>query len=281
MPKKIEALMRESFIKALDNSSCHYRHIEGSLDVFVHKLEFLKKTMRYQRLLNDIKCCNDMSNMKALVAEAAFAFEFEVKSEQLQYEVNIDGEATSVDFLWKLPELELNVYLEQRLILQSNTNYQKDDYLVKEITRPQSIILNKCQDKSGNIAKFLSKSPNSLNIIVIDNSYGIDGMFDQIDCQMAAYGDKYVQAQWQLGVYGFFENESNNTPVKQKEFNRRFENLRKIIHGILFLKKLPSGDPLNFNYAYYFTPNYLIISEEKAKILAKRFSKVLTVWKNE
>lgn len=272
--------MKESFIKALDNSSCHYKHIEESLAVFVKKLELLKETRRYERLLGDIKNCNDMSNMKALVAEVAFAFEFEAKSEQLEYEVNIDSEATSVDFLWKLPELELDVYLEQRLILQSVTNHEKDNYLVREITRPQSIILSKCQDRNGNIVKFLSKSPSSINIIVVDNSYGITGMFDRIDCQMAAYGDKYVQPQWRLGIYGFFENESDETPLEQKEFNRRYENLRQIIHGILFIKKQPEGDPLNFNYAYYFTPNYLIFSEEKTKELAKRFSQVLTEWKS-
>lgn len=271
--------MKASFMNALDNSSCHYKHIEESVDVFVRKLVFLKNTMRYQLLLKDIKSCNDINNMHALIAEAAFAFEFEVKSERLKYEVNIDGQATSVDFLWELPELEVNVYLEQRLILQSNASHEKEDYLVKEITRPQGIILSKCQDRNGNIVKFLSKSPNSVNIIVVDNSYGVGGMFDLIDCEMAAYGDKYVQIQWRLGVYGFFENENNETPAEQKEFNHRYQNLRKIIHGILFIKKQPSGDPLNFNYAYYFTPNYLILSEEKAKMLAKRFSEVLMIWR--
>lgn len=244
------------------------------------KLDLLKTTGRYDRLLKDIMKCNDMSNMKSLIAEAAFAHEFESKSEKLEYEVKQQKEdnATSVDFLWKLSDLNMNVYFEQRLILQRTTESNKESYEKSEITRPQSIILSKCQNKKGELIKFFVKDSSSINIIVVDNSYGISGMFDKIDCELAAYGDQNVDPHCKRGVFGFFEKETDNTTSDQKEFNKKYLNLRSIIHGILFIKKLPEGDPLDFEYSYYFTPNYIVIDENRAQKFAERLSTVINLW---
>lgn len=271
--------LKTDFTKALKHSSCCYEHIEESVDRFVEKLGLLKTTGRYDRLFKDILNCNDMSNMKSLIAEAAFAYEFESKSENLEYEVKQqEDNASSVDFLWELPDLEMDIYFEQRLILQRNSESNIESYEKSEITRHQSIILSKCQNKNGELVKFFKKDDSSINIIVADNSYGISGMFDRIDCELAAYGDQYVDAYCKRGVFGFFEQETDKMTSDQKDFNKKYSNLRSIIHGILFIKKLPEGDPLDFSYSYYFTPNYIIFDEKRAQNLAERLSKVLTVW---
>ena len=272
--------LKTDFIIALEKSFCCYKHIKESVDRFVEKLELLKSTGRYQRLFKDMMKCNDMSNMKAIIAEVAFAYEFESKSEKLEYEVTQQekGNVTSVDFLWKLPDLEMSVYFEQRLIFQRTIESNKEPYEKSEITRPQSIILSKCQNSKKEIIKFHSKDDSSINIIVVDNSYGISGMFDKIDCQLAAYGDRYVESHCRRGVFGFFEQETENTTPEQKEFNKKYSNLRSIVHGILFVKKFPPGDPLDFRYSYYCVPNYIIFEEKRAKQLAVRLSKVVNIW---
>ena len=103
-------------------------------------------------------------------------------------------------------------------------------------------------------------------------------MFDKIDCQLAAYGDRYVESHCRRGVFGFFEQETENTTPEQKEFNKKYSNLRSIVHGILFVKKFPPGDPLDFRYSYYCVPNYIIFEEKRAKQLAVRLSKVVNIW---
>lgn len=75
-----ELSLRQKFITALNNSSCHYKHIESSLDRFMEKIEFLESTNRYKEMIKKVIKCNDMSNMKSLVAEVAFAYEFESNS---------------------------------------------------------------------------------------------------------------------------------------------------------------------------------------------------------
>lgn len=272
--------LKTDFLTALEKSSCCYKHILGSVDRFIEKLYLLESTGRYKRLLKDIVKCNDMSNMKALIAEAVFAYEFESKSKKLEYEVKQqeNGKGSSIDFLWKLQNLGMNVYFEQRLILERTTEYKKEPYEKSEITRPQSIILSKCQNRKGEIIKFNSKDDSSINIIVVDNSYGISGMFDKIDCQLAAYGDRYVESHCRRAVFGFFEQETESTTAEQKDFNKKYSNLRSIVHGILFVKKLPPGDPLDFRYSYYCTPNYIIFNKKKAQEFAECLSKVLNIW---
>jgi hypothetical protein len=271
--------LKTDFTNALINSSCCYEHIAESVDKFVNKIALLKATGRYDRMFRGLLNCNDMSNMKSLIAEAAFAYEFENKLEKLEYEVKqLGGKDSSVDFLWKLPDLGMDVYFEQRLILQSNSESNIESYEKSEITRPQSIILSKCQNKKGELVKFFNKDSSSVHIIVVDNSSGISGMFDKVDCTLAAYGDHYVNDFCKRGVFGFFQPEKGNMSSEQIEFNKKYSNLRSMIHGVLFIKKLPEGDPLDFNYAYYFTPNYSAFDENRAEKLAERMSKTLAVW---
>lgn len=278
--KEISMDLKKAFVSALEKSSCCYKHIPESVDSFIEKLSLLESTGRYQRLLKGIWKCNDMSNMKALVAESSFAYEFESTSENLEYEKkqqeNFNG--SSVDFLWQLPDLRMNIYFEFRLVLERTVESKIESYEKSELTRPQSKILSRCQNGKGEIIKFNSKDKSSINIIVADNSYGISGMFDQIDCQLAAYGDRYVDPECRRGVFGFFEKEISAASAEQKVFNQKYLNLRSIIHGILFLKKLPPGDPANFSYVYCFTPNNLIFNEKRAISFVERLSKVIKPW---
>ncbi len=271
--------LKTEFINALKSSSCCYEHIAESVDQFVDKLFLLKSTGRYKHFFKDLIKCNDMSNMKSLIAEASFAYEFESKSEKLEYEVKqLEGKGSSVDFLWRLPDLDMDVYFEQRLILQSNPVSNTDSYEKNEVARPQNIILSKCQNKKGELVKFYNKDSTSINIIVVDNSSGIYGMFDKIDCELAAYGDQYVNDFCRRGVFGVFEPEPDNITSEQINFNEKYYNLRSMVHGVLFIKKKPEGDPLNFGYAYYLTPNYIAFDEKRARNLAERLSKILIIW---
>lgn len=167
--------LRQKFIAALSKSSCHYKHIESSLDRFMLKLELLVSTGRYKKMIKDIIKCNDINNMKSLVAEVAFAYEYERNSQALDYEVKQDEmtQSSSIDFLWALPDLNMNVYLEMRLMLQREDDYKDVPFEKGEITRTQSTILSKCQNKKGELTKFISRNDNSINLIVTDNSYGI------------------------------------------------------------------------------------------------------------
>lgn len=209
----------------------------------------------------------------------AFAYEFESNSQKLMYEVKQDkrNHSSTIDFLWELSDFDMNVYLEMRLMLPREEDYKNESFEKGEITRAQSSILTKCQNKNGEPIKFFSRNDNSINLIVTDNSYGIFGMFDKTDCVVAVYGDSIVDDFCKQGVYGFFEPESKDISREQKEFNSKYSNLRSTIHGILFVNKYPSGDPLDFNYQYLFTPNYLLFDEERAKKLAQRLSEVMKV----
>ena len=82
------------------------------------KLNLLKDTGRYRRLVGNLETANDKGNFTASVLEATIAFQFESRGIELDHEVRQDPDGTgSIDFRWKTTSGRA-VYIEVRLLQQ-------------------------------------------------------------------------------------------------------------------------------------------------------------------
>jgi hypothetical protein len=79
-------------------TACGYRVTpdDTRLAPLVERFSRLLDTGRYARLVTDVLAANDESNLKSLLVEGAFAFQFEQAGIPLQYEVRKrpDGETS-------------------------------------------------------------------------------------------------------------------------------------------------------------------------------------------
>src|SRR6266496_2205157 len=88
----------------------------GEADDLWLRVDFLKKTGRYDQLLLSLANTNNKGNFLALVLEANFAYQFELRGLALSYEVRQDArEASSIDFLREIPKGD-RLYFELRLL---------------------------------------------------------------------------------------------------------------------------------------------------------------------
>jgi hypothetical protein len=280
----------------LINDSAHY-----SFKALLKKIDFLSNTGRYQKLLSEFRSCNNKDNLLGLILETTFAYHFESKDKPLIYEVRQSDDLTSVDFL-RVVNDNLKLYFELRLIQQRqcitqviqdqikqiidndeldsrNYGYCLDGVDQKnEIKRLQRIILSKCQDKNGNLVKFYETCNGNCNIIVVGVSDIVLGVIDKWDCLLATYGDPAVPEVIRRGVFGLFQCTHPSYQKHIQELSKSFSNIRSIIHGILFIKRKPNNNKLDFQIEHCFIPNFNLLTEETICSVKEELDYALLSW---
>ncbi|KWD09202.1 hypothetical protein WM34_31690 [Burkholderia ubonensis] len=156
---------------------------DDQVDGLLVKLDTLEVTGHYGPLLNALSHANDEGNLRSLVLEATFAYQFEAAGMPLEYEVKqVPDQPSSIDFKMTTTSGK-SVFFEVRLLqedlataneiatqLKANNQYTalKDGRAeADDIIRLQSIILSKVQRRDGTPIKFLLAGPSVVNIVVV------------------------------------------------------------------------------------------------------------------
>jgi hypothetical protein len=260
----------------------------------ISKLQYLSNKGSFARLLSDLFGCNDKSNMHSLLFEATFAWHFELKGKHLVYEVlqKPSGRST-IDFLY-VPSQDMHIYFELRLLQQQATitalfekQLRESPYFgtllngsdqQREVVRLQQVLLGKVQDREGNPVKFFSTEPPNYNVIVVDVSQPVLGMIDKYDCILSCYGDEALPPPYRRDVFGLFQILRSSDPALFQEIAQKFDHLREMIHGILFMRRPRESNAIDFDLQCYFIRNRHILSVTAYDRILAELGQVFAVW---
>lgn len=287
-------------LKRLANALCAsgypVKFDDGRLSPIVEKLDLLRSTGHYARLISDLLGANDGANLRSLVLEATFASQFELAGIPLLYEVRhrYDDE-TSVDFVREAASGN-KLCIEMRLVQQRQAlttlfeeQLRNSDYFGTtlngaedraETLRLQRLILEKAVNPRGELIKFPPDTTNSYNIVAIEVSELHLGMIDDTDCLLAAYGDPAVHEFMRRQLFGLFQEARPEYPMHIHELAARFAPFRAAVHAILFLRKVPPRSPINFRLEYLLVHNRKLMTPEEANSVAHEIHGAMDVWKS-
>jgi hypothetical protein len=288
--------LRRQLADALSASGYSVKPDENRLTPLAEKLDFLQKTNRYSRLISGLLDANNRANLRSLVLEVTFAFQFETAGMPLQYEVRQrPNDETSVDFR-RQAESGKQLCIEMRLVQQRQvlTNLfeqqlRESDYFGTvlddvddraETLRLQRLVLEKAVNSRGELIKFQPDSANSHNIIAIEVSELHLGMIDANDCLLACYGDPAVNALMRRHLFGLFQEPSQEYPRHIRDVAERFAPFRKTVHAVLFLRKVPPASPINYCLEYLIVHNRKLMTSDEVKNIACDISKAMAVWRS-
>jgi len=265
---------------------------DDQVEGLLAKLKALEATGRYGSLLKGICNANDKSNFLSLLLEATFAFQFESRGINLDYEVKqgaIGG--SSIDFGMKLGDGRA-AYLELRLLQQDQATatqiaQQLTDaglYAVmkdgvderREILKLQSIVLSKVEDKHGKPTKFLKVDPGAFNVVAVCISDLLLGTVDLHDCILATYGDPEVPEECRRGVFGLFQDVKAVYPAEIQAAAKRFAHLKATVHAVLFLFKPSGSGVLDFSLQQVLVWNRALTTEAGARPLNDHLCAAIT-----
>ena len=286
---------RRRLANALSASGYSVKPGEYRLTPLAEKLDFLLKTNHYSRLISGLLDANNGANLRSLVLEVTFAFQFESAGIPLRYEVRRrSDDETSIDFLCET-ESGAEFCIEMRLVQQRQIlttlfeqQLRESDYFGTildgaddraEILRLQRLILEKAVNPCGKRIKFESGGANSYNIVAIEMSELLLGMIDSADCLLATYGDPAVPQLAHRQMFGLFQEPRPEYPQYIHEIAARFIPFRQAIHAILFLKKKPPGSPIDYRLEYLLIHNRGIMSGEEAKKIDYIFKGAMDTWR--
>jgi hypothetical protein len=268
---------------------------EDQLDGLWLKLQQLAPKRQYQRLLSNIMHANNKSNFVASVLETTLAFQFETVGIELDYEVKQHpSHASSVDFRWNTSS-GFTVYIEARLLQQDKATTEsiegqlraanvwsvvKDgDDEQQDIIRVQQVILEKVQKEDGTPKKFLLRDQGTINIVAIDISQVILGMFDRDDCLLVCKGDSAVPPRCRRGVFGLFQESRAEYPDRIRALAESYAYLRETLHGILFLFKRPKRESFNYSLEQLLIWNHSLMDKAGAAEISEQIERALPLYK--
>jgi hypothetical protein len=283
-------LDKHKLINAISRSGGKKNALDEADDLW-ERLYFLSQTGRYGSLLSHMYKANDKSNFLALVLEANFAYQYEVRGLELTYEVKQDSQrSSSIDFVRKAPSGE-SIYFELRLLQQTKSISDLIDVQLQrcqmysavmcgqeeqtEILRIQNTVLSKVQDKNGNPIKFFSTAPDTVNIVVIEATDSILGTIDIHDCMLAMYGDCRVTETNRRQVFGLFQADKLAYPQHIHDLATKYAHIRNMLDGVLFLFKKPNSHILTYQLEKYLMWNPDRIDKEKAHSICVDITRVI------
>ena len=283
---------KQALIDAIEKSGGGANAIEEA-DELIERIDFLEKTGRYTMLLSRLTKANDKSNFLALVLEINFAYQFESRDRELLYEVKQDPQYnSSIDFLRVLPD-QTSVFFELRLLQRAqrmtesmNTQLQEHGiYSVAmggedeqdEVVRIQNTILSKVQDKDGKPLKFLSSSPDAVNIVVVDATESILGTIDIHDCMLATHGDPSVEEPFRRGIFGLFQVDRPEYPERIHALAAKYAHIASTLYGVLFLFKEPGSRVLAYRIEQLLIWNPAMIDSSRARTITADISAAILV----
>jgi hypothetical protein len=287
---------KQALVDAIRNSGGK-RWALAEVDDLWPRIELLQNTGRFGSLISQLAAANDKSNFLALVLEANFAYQFESQGLQLAYEVKQEpGKPSTVDFLRQTPAgkrayLELRL-LQQRKSIKDMIDEQLQKYGIykvllggddekREVERLQNTILAKVQDAKGAPIKFFSTDPDVLNIVVVDVSETILGTIDLYDCLLATYGDPAVDEVYRRNVFGLFQEDKPEYPLRIHNLATKYAHLRSRIHGVLFLFRQPDSGVIAYSLQQYMVWNRALVDEPTAQQVYPYLSAAIPLRQND
>ena len=287
---------RRRLADALCASGYPVKPDENRLTPLAEKLELLRGTGHYTRLISDLLAANDGANLRSLVLEVTFAFQFETARMPLRYEVrHRPDDETSVDFL-RQSESGKQLCIEMRLVQQRQAlttlfeeQLRNSDYFGTildgaedraETLRLQRLILAKAVNSRGELIKFQPDAVSSYNIVAIEVSELHLGMIDDADCVLAAYGDPAVPELMRRQLFGLFQEPRPEYPPHIHDVAARFAPFSKAVHAVLFLRKVPPGSPIDYRLEYLLVHNRKLMTTEEANNIARDINGAMDVWKS-
>jgi hypothetical protein len=269
---------------------------DDEVDPLLAKLNLLDQTGRYGPLLKQIAGANNKDNLRALVLEATFAYQFEAANIPLEYEIKQKAdEESSIDF--GMRSMGTTVYFELRLLQEDKATR---DYIAAELEKNgtfavlkggedeqkavfkvQSVILSKVQTKDGNPTKFFKVDPNTLNVVAICISDVLLGTADVWDCFLATYGDPEVPEVCRRQVLGLFQQVRDEYPAHIKEAAARFTHFRGTVHAVLFLFRAQDAGALDYSLEQVLVWNRALVAEEKANAVCEQIFAALKPWRKK
>jgi len=289
------ATLVDRLSNAMNKSGYKVDASDAKLAPIMSKLQYLSGKARFGKLLRDLFACNDNSNLHSLLFEVIFAWHFEIKCKHLVYEkAQQQPNRTTIDFLYEYSQ-DTHIYYELRVVQeQAKITEQIEDQLrnskefklvlnggsydQNEVIRLQQILLNKVQDREGTPVKFFSTTLPNYNILVVDVSQPLLGSIDRYDCLLCCYGDEAVSQVYRRGVFGLFQSPGKSDPGCFDHIYNKFNHIRTMIHGILFMRRQPKSNPINYDLQYYFVPNRHILSEKLYNIILAIANEVFGPW---
>ena len=288
--------LHDRLASALCASGYQVRSDENRLAPLADKLDLLRSTGRYARLISDLFATNDGANLRSLALEVTFAYQFEVAGIPLRYEVrHRPDDETSVDFLREADSGQ-KLCIEMRLVQQRQAittlfeeQLRNSPYFGTtlngvedraETLRLQRLILEKAVNSRGELIKFPPDAANSYNVVAIEVSELHLGMIDDADCLLATYGDPAVHEFMRRQLFGLFQEARPEYPLHIHELAASFAPFRAAVHGVLFLRKVPPGSPINFHLEYLFVHNRTLMTAEEATSIAHDIHGAMDVWKS-
>ncbi len=285
---------RRRLAAALSASGYNVEPHEARLNPMGEKLEFLQGTGRYGRLLSEVLAANNKANLKSHLLEATFAYQFENAGMPLKYDVAGRSEdSTSVDFICQTDSGE-EICVELRLVQQRQWITDLFEQQLREADcfgttldgaedraetlRLQRAILAKAVDENGKLIKFQRPQSGRWSVVAIEVSELHLGMIDEADCVLVAYGDRAVPEFARRQLLGLFQEALPDDPAHIHEVAGGFAPFRESIHGVLFLRKVPEGSPVNFDLEYLFLGNHQLITSEDVNRIAKSFRQAMEIW---
>lgn len=295
---KVETLseFRSRLANALCASGYPVRLDESRLIPLAEKLDLLRRMGHYTRLISDLLAANDGANLRSLVLEVTFAFQFEAAGMPLRYEVrHRPDDETSVDFLRQVDSGK-QLCIEMRLVQQRQAlttlfeeQLRNSDYFGTilngtddraETLRLQRLILEKAVNCRGELIKFQQDAASSYNIVAIEVSELHLGMIDDADCLLATYGDPAVPDLMRRQLFGLFQEPRPDYPPHIHEVAARFAPFRRAVHAVLFLRKVPPGNPIDFRLEYLLVHNRKLMITEEVNSIARDINGAMDVWKS-
>lgn len=270
---------------------------EEQVKGLLSKLNFLANKGRHGRLLANLEIGNNKNNFVASVLEATIAFQFESAGIALEYEIRQDPDSdSSIDFRWATTSGK-TVYIEVRLLqqdkattdsierqLQNGNVYRiaKDgDDEKQDIVRVQQVILEKVQKRDGTPTKFFTRDQGTVNIVAIDISQIILGMFDSDDCKLVTLGDPSLQPVYQRDIFGLFQEPMPQYPAHIQSLAQSYSHIRKTLHGVLFLFKQPKTELFNYSVERFLAWNPRLMNEDSARAICSEIEPALPLIKDK
>jgi hypothetical protein len=270
---------KQALIDAIRNSGGAQGALDEVDELWV-RVDYLQKTGRYGALISQVAVTSERGNFLALTLEINFAYQFESRGRELQYEVGQDAQQNStIDFLRISPGDE-QVFFEFRIMQQPQDIADSiarriectERYAIAldaederdAVVRIQRNIVSKVQDKKGNPIKFLSIAKNTINIVVVDIADCMLGMLDIHDCMLACQGDPGVEEPYRRKVFGLFQQDMPHYPRRIHDLAETYAHIRGTIHGILFLDRV-GVKILTYRLCHYLVWNPALIDESTAR----------------
>ena len=110
----------------------------------------------------------------------------------------------------------------------------------QDIIRVQQAILEKVQKRDGTPTKFLNLHEDAVNLVAVDISQIILGMFDSDDCKLVTLGDPSVPSVNRRGIFGLFQEPRPEYPAHIQSLAQAYSHISE---KPCMVSCFSSGDP--------------------------------------